>query len=170
MPDREPDYTTARYLWNTYGPFDCSVVDHSRAVKCDLCRARVLRVMEARSKSNDKAAVTVCFENGCAGVLVGRQQAHQVLFGVTSASGLAAATGSDSGPAEELSIGPEDTRTLRELVDEARTLWENGLGRGWRIVPDLLEQYSRRYKLSPKQKSVLVRYVRSCAEELAKED
>jgi len=52
------------------------------------------------------------------------------------------------------------------LVREAEVLWEKGLGRGWKIVPDLIAVYRKRYKLTPKQQAVLRRFVATCEKEL----
>jgi len=57
---------------------------------------------------------------------------------------------------------------LCEVVAEAETLLAKGLGKSWHIVPDLIATYRKRYKLSPRQRAALERFIERCEEDLAK--
>jgi len=183
---REPDYELVRELHDKYKPFCFEVADFAEGAKCDFCRGGCTRVLIAKAQSNDISTIWACYENGCASAFAGKETATMCLFQVGDVRHAVAAgesgwsregidaflgvEGKGKPLVVETTVAPDDDRTLAELVAEADTYWMHGVCGWWRLVPKLVEAFVIRKSLSPKQKNVLVRYVRACEETVDKGD
>jgi len=164
---REPDMETIRFLHEEYRPWGDLEITDGPTRQCDGCREHGSRFITATSlkTASRKQAVFLCMENGCAAALFGTTPMNAVLFdmmedaaGGTGIQVLANSTTKRDDMA--------DGGRVSSMVHEADQYWTNGFGHSWKIVPSLLQQWHRNHRLSPKQVSVLERYVKTCEAEV----
>jgi len=164
---REPNTEIIRFLHENYRPFDDLEVVDGESRACDSCREHGSRFITASSpKTEDRRqAVFLCIENGCAAALFGKSETSRLLFEMMEQE--AGGRGIDKlatnvTKRDDMAAGGKVTG----MVHEADAYWTNGFGHSWKIVPSLLEQWHRNHRLSPKQVSVLERYIRTCEGEV----
>jgi len=170
---RTPDKELADQLYKRYRPFLVRLRDVSDAedpMKCDLCGGRGRRVL-AVTPASRSVDILVCFENGCASLLVGREAAAAALqtgiipFLADGRPVIRAEADPEADPEADLwaAVSGESGVTGGghvEVVELARLYWDYGFCKWWTIVPKLLKVPTD--SLSEKQITVLRKYCKVC--------
>ena len=167
---REPDEVLAEYLRKNYGPYrNGSLIHGTEAVPCDLCGLPVTGWVLLSAREGKHGQLMVCRVNRCLDLILGREEAAKYHVAL---AGPATRWGSPAEPFDrEVMVAAEAEAALLKrhpevveaVVVRSRNFLKAGFGRAWKIVPALLEFYTERSELSPKQLAVLERFNHACA-------
>jgi len=150
-----------------YAPFDCTVVKNTRKHKCDFCgephAGRIVR-MHCRQKDQDLFG---CFGCNCLVTLLGDAQCATLHLsamnqGVGLISDADVKEAQTEGERLRQAMVAKEAGDVHTVMTRVKLLFQQGHGKGWRILPDLIRQYNERKSLSPRQLEVCLKFLKSC--------